>query len=357
MKTTIYLNWVLGRGLLLLPLLLAAAYSSAQDLTLYEHSVAVADDSEQTLVSARRDAMEAVLLKVSGERGVTANAALSDALGHAQDYVARYGFRRAERGAAQLYLWAAFDAAAINGLLASAGLSEWRGARPDSLVWLIVQGPGGPVIEGSEGDSTVIQALRGRAEERGLKAVVPLLDLQDQRALSVSDLWGNSPDAIRSASARYRVGVILVGRMEQTSAGQWSGQWTVYQGGESRNWRNSAATPEALAVAAMDWHADSLTAVYSGGGARMVGGATGGSMLLRVGGLGAFSDYLRVSRYLQGLSPVAGVQPIRLSGDLGEFDLRLAGSREGLQRLLSLEGMLAPVAAGAGGGAEYRLVR
>jgi hypothetical protein len=334
-----------------LPLMLISAVLPAQDSSLYEQAVPVPDDSEQSLIRGRRDAMAAVLVKVSGDRGVTTNAAGGAALDKAGDYVTRYGFRSAEGGG--VGLWAAFDPVAIDGLLASAGASQWRGARPDALVWLISKGSDGLVVEASDGGSAVVQALQQRAGDRGLQVVLPMLDLEDQQTLSTEALWVNDTAVVRAASQRYRVGLVIVGRMEQGADGQWSGRWTVYQGTERRDWSNRAASRAELVSAAVDWNADSLTAVYAGGGT----GVGGGSMALRVGGLASFGDYLRVSSYLQRLGPVAAVHPRRLSDDSVEFDLNLAGSRQGLQRILALEGVLAQDAAVDGGEADYRLLR
>lgn len=343
---------------MLLALLWVVTPVSAQDSSLYEQGVAVQDDSEQSLLSARKEAMAAVLVKVSGERGVTANAAVAEALRHAEDYVARYGFRRGDDG--QLQLWAAFEQNAINDLLTSAGLAKWRGARPDTLVWLVTQGPDGLVVDGVEGDTAALLALRGQAAERGLPLVTPLLDLQDQRALSAEQLWSNDADAIRSASARYAAPVILVGRVRSGSAG-WSGQWTVYQGSERRDWQNRAASSEELVQAAMDWQADGLAAVYVGAGAGIAagGGAATLGEVLTVGGLQSFGDYLRVSQYFERSSQVTAVRLTQMRADTAEFTLDLAGSPDALRRVLTLEGVLVPtMAAGTGGdGADYRLSR
>jgi len=320
---------------------LAAAMSaplvSAQDLTLYEHSIAVEDDSDQSLIAGRREAMEAVLVKVSGSRDVLASDNVIAAVRDAETYAARYGFQAGSGAdAGQLYLWAAFDPAAIDALLAGSGQSQWRGSRPDTLVWLVTDTAGGRVIEGADGDTVLLQSLRQSAADRGLKVLVPLFDLEDQRAISASDLWGNFPDAVSTASARYPAGVVLVGRMQQQD-GKWLGNWTVYQGNEQQDWENRAASQEALVASALQFHADRLTSVYAGPATM---GAAAGATVLQVSGITSLQDYLRVTAYLQNLGAVASVRPLSMSGDRVEFNLNLGGSAQGLQRVLSLEGVL-----------------
>lgn len=337
--------------LVLLSLALASSQLNAQDQSLYEHSVAVDDDSEQSLIDGRREAMEAVLVKVSGDREVLGNAAVASALGDAQSFATRYGFQTGSGDdVEQLYLWAAFDRQAIDKLLAGSGQSQWRGARPDTLVWMASQEGAEPVIVGTDGDSDLNQIMRQRAQQRGLKVVVPLFDLQDQRALSASELWGNSPEVVAAASARYPAGVVLVGRMEPQGSG-WIGYWTAYQGAERQDWETRGASREEVVVAALDVHADRLTSVYadtySGG---TVGGIAAGRTLLRVSGIRSLRDYLHVSGYLQRMGGVAAARPAQLNGDTTEFELELDGSVAALQRVLSVEGLLVPLASGAGGG-------
>lgn len=329
-------------------LLLSATVSFAQDLTLYEHSIAVEDDSDQSLVSARREAMEAVLVKVSGSRDVLASDGIDTALRDAETYTSRYGFQAGSGAdAGQLYLWAAFDPVAIDALLAGSGQSQWRGSRPDTLVWLVTDTGTERIIEGANGDTALLQSLRQDAAERGLKVLVPLFDLQDQRAITASDLWGDFPQAVTAASARYPAGVVLVGRM-QPQGDNWIGNWTVYQGGGRQDWENRAASQQALVASAMQYHADRLSAVYAGPADI---GTAAGSTVLQVSGITSLQDYLRVSAYLQNLGAVASARPLSMSGDRVEFNLNLDGSVQGLQRVLSLEGVLSAVPGDASGAA------
>jgi len=317
--------------------LLSASLTTAQDLTLYEHSIAVEDDSDQSLVAGRRDAMEAVIIKVSGSRDALSSDSVIAAVRDADNYASRFGFQAGSGAdAGQLYLWAAFDPAAIDALLASSGQAQWRGSRPETLVWLVTETGSGRIIEGADGDTALLQSLRQSASERGLKVLVPLFDLEDQRAISASDLWGDFPEAVTAASARYPAGVVLVGRMQQLGD-KWQGNWTVYQGNERQDWDNRAATQQALVASALQFHADRLTSVYAGPASI---GAAAGSTTMQVSGITSVQDYLRVTAYLQNLGAVASVRPLSMSGDRVEFTLNLDGSVQGLQRVLSLEGVL-----------------
>lgn len=342
-------------SLMALFLLLSAALSFAQDRSLYEDSIAVEDDSDQSLVSARREAMEAVLVKVSGSRDVLASDGIRAALRDAETYTTRYGFQAGSGAdAGQLYLWAAFDPAAIDALLAAEGQSQWRGRRPDTLVWLVTDTGSERVIEGADGDTALLQSLRQEAAKRGLKVLVPLFDLQDQRAISASDLWGDFPTAVTAASARYPAGVVLVGRMQQ-QGDKWVGNWSVYQGGGRQDWENRAASRQALVASALEYHADRLSSLYAG---PADSGAAAGSTVLQVSGVTSLQDYLRVTSYLQNLGVVASVWPLSMQGDQVEFNLNLEGSVQGLQRVLSLEGVLSALPGSESGAAlpAYQLL-
>ena len=336
-------------------LLLAVPVSFAQDLGLYEHSIAVEDDSDQSLITARREAMEEVLVKVSGSRDVLASNSIIAATRDAGTYATRYGFQAGKGAdAGQLYLWAAFDPAAIDALLAGSGQPQWRGSRPDTLVWLVTDTGSERVLEGADGDTPLLQSLRQSAADRGLKVLVPLFDLQDQRAISASELWGDFPEAVAAASARYPVGVVLVGRLRR-QGGKWQGHWTVYQGAERQDWENRAASRQALVASALQFHADRLTAVYAG---PTDTGAAAGSTVLQVSGIKSLRDYLRVTAYLQNLGVVASVRPLSMHADQAAFTLHLEGSVQGLRRVLSLEGVLSVLSGSESGAAlpAYQLL-
>jgi hypothetical protein len=329
-----------------LSVLLAVPLVYAQDLALYEYSIAVEDDSDQALISGRRKAMEAVLVKVSGSRDALATDSVINAVRDAERYATRYGFQAGSgANAGQLYLWAAFDPAAIDALLVDSGQSQWRGSRPETLVWLVTETDSGRFIEGTEGDSALLQSLRQSASERGLRVLVPLFDLEDQNAISASELWGNFPEAVTAASARYPAGVVLVGRMQQQGS-EWLGNWSAYQGGGRQDWDNRAASQSALVADALQTHADRLSAVYA---TPLDSGYAAGTTLLQVSGVNSLQDYLRVTAYLQNLGAVDSVQPARMDGDQVEFKLNLGGSIEALQRILALEGVLRALPDGAGG--------
>jgi len=343
-------------SLLLLSLLLLPHLPLwAQQQTRYEHSVAVADDSDRSLAVARRAAMEAVLVEVSGNSAVASGDGVAVALENAQDYVARYGFQAGSGSdSGQLYLWVAFDPAAIDVLLDEAGGAQRSGGGSETLVWLVSQQGSERVIEGVDGDSSLIAPLRQRAQQRGVAVVMPLLDLQDQRAVTASDLWGNFPEAVIAASARYPAGVVLVGRIEPQGLG-WVGHWSVYQSGRQRDFETRGESREQVVIAGVDVHADQLGAVYTGspaGADAIVSGPAAGTVLMQVVGVATFADYLRLSSYLQRLAVVGSVRPQQLNGDRVALRVDLRGGIAGFQRTLSADGVLA---AGAPAGAQAGL--
>ncbi len=361
MKRTAYLVvWLLS---LTLPL------AWGQDAALYEYRVLVPDDSEDSLNSGLRQALVGVLVKVTGDSAVGNSPGVAAAVKKARDNASRYGFQQEidASGESQLYLWASFAPDAVASLLAEQGLRQWQGRRPRTLVWVISQESGGRFIEGAEGDSAVIDTLRDAAGRRGIEIVVPLHDLEDQRTLTASDLWGNFADVIRAASARYPAGVVLVGRLQPLAGGGWSGRWTVYQGDEHHDWEGTAGSREELAAAAITVHADRLASVYGSGAAataepeQLAGTAGAAELRLHLQGLGGFGRYLRVSAYLGGLGVVAAIDPVMVAGDRAEFLLRLNGSVGGLERVLALEQVLVPLPdagpAVAGRLPVYELVR
>lgn len=81
----------------------------------------------------------------------------------------------------------------------------------------------------------------------------PLMDLADQQALSVEDLWLGVDEAVLSASARYAADTVVAGRIDAGGSEVFT-EWVIWQDGE----RKSLSTQG-------DWQgqADSLLASIS----------------------------------------------------------------------------------------------
>ena len=296
--------------------------------------------------TASRDAalargLREVLARVTGSTAVANGPAAQDLLQRPGRFVEQFRFleapARAPDAEPQLRLWVQFDGVALAREIRRAGLPYWGRERPDVLVWLAVDDRGQRYLVAENAQDVAARALRRAAARRGLPLTVPLMDLQDQRAVKFTDVWGGFAGTVRTASQRYRPQVILLGKLERARGrSDWRTEWILLGNGATRSWSGHAAgladgIDQGIAETA-DWLAMKYAVVNSDASIRP----------LVVEGVRNLEDYARVSKYLASLAPVETVQVARVSGEEVEFNLQLRAEERNLRQLITLGKLLQP---------------
>ncbi|HHH42592.1 MAG TPA: DUF2066 domain-containing protein, partial [Gammaproteobacteria bacterium] len=201
--------------------------------------------------TASRDAalargLREVLARVTGSTAVANGPAAQDLLQRPGRFVEQFRFleapARAPDAEPQLRLWVQFDGVALAREIRRAGLPYWGRERPDVLVWLAVDDRGQRYLVAENAQDVAARALRRAAARRGLPLTVPLMDLQDQRAVKFTDVWGGFAGTVRTASQRYRPQVILLGKLERARGrSDWRTEWILLGNGATRSWSGHAA--------------------------------------------------------------------------------------------------------------------
>lgn len=239
---------LVARLLLCLLLVVAAMPASARSAlpALYEAVLPVASESADERDVALRRGLSQVILRLVAQPVSDRQARLAPLLDQAGDFLQQFTYVRDAQGDLQLRF--EFDGGALVRALHAAGLPVWLEAdRPRILIWLIVDRGSDRVIVGG-GDEPELQAvIREQAALFGLPIVLPLLDLQDRRAIQPSDLWGGFRAPVMGASARYATDVVLLGRMVEHAGGV-RVRWQLFSGDDGRDeWSGAARSqPDAL---------------------------------------------------------------------------------------------------------------
>jgi len=319
---------------------------------LYEAEVPVSGQSTAERVAASRTALEEVLVKVSGNADVAQLPQLEPLLSQAEQWVQRYQYRAAptpeagipppagEAAAPTQLLWESFDRQTINQRLYDAGVSVWGINRPSTLLWLAIGDGGDRYLVGGDNRPDVQAAVTTQARRRGLPLNVPLLDLQDQGALAVADVWGDFSDVIAKASERYQPDAILVGRVYQVAADQWQSHWTLYHRGAMSSWDSAPGSQDDVIAAGIA----GATAQFAKRYALDLTPGIANSVLMSIENVASLADYARVMHYLQSLDPVADVQVARIEGPKVSFRIKVRGQPHGLIQTLALGKTLVAVA-------------
>ena len=213
----------------------------------------------------------------------------------------------------------------------AAGLPYWGSERPDVLLWLAIDDRGRRYLVSDNAGGTAARSLSRAAYQHGLPLTLPLMDLEDQRAVQFTDVWGGFTNTLEAASQRYRPQVLLVGKVGHSGAsGGWRGAWTLLGAGAQQSWISHAAKLETAIEQgiseASEWLALQYAAVATDTSVRS----------LIVEGVRGLEDYGRVSSYLASLTPVDELQVARISDQEVEFALHLNSEERNLLQVITL---------------------
>lgn len=321
-------------GLLLLPF---SGYA-AQLEGLYEAEVAVVDQSSNTRNAAMGVALAEVLVKVSGRPDVLKQPGIAELMQNPAVLVQQYLYRKLSEEAKKQstnthLLWFQFDEKPLNNALRNKGIAVWGKTRPATVVWIAVEQGNARSLLGGEALADIRLVLEQQAKRNGVALIVPLNDLEDQMALKFADVWGNFQDAIIRASARYQGEAILVGRISQASANDWSARWDLYEGGRTSNWSAQSAVLVDVINSGIVGNMEILASRFRD---LVASGSGTGSLTLTVQDVRSLTGFNRVSRYLKSLEQITAVKPIQIAAGQASFLVELRGSIEGLAQTLAL---------------------
>jgi hypothetical protein len=301
---------------------------------LYQATAPSTERSEASQAAAFQAAMKIVLVRVTGRRSAAEDPALAPLVGNARRYVQQY------RGTPDNQMWVSFDGPAIERWLTQNGQPLWGHERPMTFVWLTAQtGPqAGTVITASD-TSELKTAIDLQAAVRGLPLQWPTgLDLQRNR-LDYAGVNGAAPAVLADIGRRAGAEGTLIGRangVADTAAVRWTHLF------QDRTSEFSGP------LEGVDRAADTYAELFAASG-------TLAPVDIEVTGVGDVREYANLQTYLESLTFISHVSVVGLTGDTVRFRLATRGGVESLQRTLSLNGRLQPIAAGDNGVQRFQL--
>jgi len=317
----------------------SAPLQAARVGDLFQAEVDAAGRDTASRDAALKRALQDVLVRVTGSSRSVGQAPARQLLQQPGRFVEQFRFADAAdpAGAAQLRLWVQFDGVALAREIRAAGLPYWGSERPDVLLWLAVDDSGQRYLVSEASESQAGAAVTQAARLHGLPVTLPLMDLEDRRAVQFTDVWGGFLGALESASQRYRPQVVLVGKLDRSGAGgSWRSSWNLLAAGDSQGWSGHATDMEGAVrqgiAQATEWLAGQYAVADSGSSVRA----------LVVEDIDGIEGYARAYRYLASLTPVEAVQVVRVTGQEVQFDLTLSAQEHSLMQLITLGRVLQP---------------
>lgn len=246
-------------------------------------------------------------------------------------------------------LWVKFDMALVNQMLVEHDLPIWGKERPAVLLWLLIDQQGERTIVGGEALLAIQAEIKRYSEQRGVPLWLPLLDLEDQRSITVSDLSGNFVEPIIDASQRYRADVVVLGRLKALDSGSWQARWNLYDGAEQQALYGEHQGVEAGLAEGLDQLLDQLAQRY----AQRLDPSQARRVVMRVHGVADLAGYARVSEYLSGLDNVKKLYLREVAEQALLIELELLGEVAVMEQLLALGKRLRPVTVLEGENSEF----
>ncbi|WP_299021745.1 DUF2066 domain-containing protein [uncultured Photobacterium sp.] len=332
------------RFALLMFALFALPLKAATVTNLYQAQVVLPDTDKQSEKKAREEALEQVLIKVSGQSAIMQNEVIRKAVVNNTPYVSQLGYGNL-KGLQTLEL--TFDRAQIRNLLTQANATLWDEQRPSVLVWMVEDTNRNRSIIWDQSGSVYLPQLKQAADMRGVPVLMPIGDFEDVTAINIPDLWGGFVQPIADASMRYQPDAVLVVRFRQQSAENVLLGWQLFTGKPEslttsqvapEEGRTSDSSSQALSEM-MNQVADLLAERY----AVQLGGASEGKFAIQVANIQSTEDFFTLERMLTNLTSVATVNASKLHGDKVVFDVNLLSSEAAFKRELSRDNRLAPL--------------
>jgi len=364
-KSTFVQKCALSAALFLLALAIARPAFAAQVSGLYDAEVLAEGQEIAQRNSAIAEAFRQVLVKVTGNRGVIRHPQLVNEISHASRYVQQYRYRMVmlEEPAAAVVeppiesggvavatppqsthfkqahmLRVAFDEQAVNRMLRQYGIAVWGGMRPATLIWLAIEQDGRRSLAMLDSDEQSYAGIFNVMETRGIPILFPLMDLEDQVNLQVSDVWGGFADTIWRASERYGADAVMTARLVQFSSELWRAGWTLLLDDKEFLWDSEGDSLAMAVEAGVQAGMDLLASHYAPS-------ATDNNIdaiYLRVAGVDDLYRYAKLQRYLAGQDVVEQLSLQFVEPDVVTYALQVRGGQRALEQGISLSSILFP---------------
>ncbi|MBE0484302.1 MAG: DUF2066 domain-containing protein [Bacterioplanes sp.] len=313
-----------------LSLVCLSLWSHAQVMhDLYEMSVVVADQSTAQRQQATQEAMQLMLIKVSGSSDVLQHSDVQNAVVRPERYVRSFRYRRDEGNGDRLWMHVVFAPNLVDDLLRGAEQPIWGRNRSRVLVWLAQEENGLREPISTNHPAKQLPMLEAMTE-RGLPLLWPILDLEDTFALPLERLWGLFQQDIQHASLRYQPDAVLAGRLYQELDGRW-----VFRGvfEHQQQWLGVDGEGEDRLIV-MRQVADQVARFLSDRYAlRSMPGLTEGHRI-DVSGIETFEQYQQLLRYLSANNAIGNVHVVHIAQ--GQVSLALELTSEWARIWLNL---------------------
>ena len=285
---------------------------------LYNGRVLVADQTAQSRSKGVDQALEQVLIKLTGNSKIMQLPGIQKAVSNTNNFIASVGYTKLlARSPDELSdqpgfsLQVSFSAQAIDQLIRWAQLPILPAGRPKLVFWIVRDdAETGRQFVTEQAFPDFTQSFQQIMQDRAMPYKLPALDLEDQLSLSVNEAWTLREQTIEVASQRYGVDGWVLLRFFTTTSGQVRGSWT-YKLGDQRGFDDvRGENAEVFVVLAVNELVDSISSQLT-----YVPQADTSKLVVQINQVDSFADYQAVLAQLQGLKLVRSSNVSAVEGD------------------------------------------
>jgi hypothetical protein len=316
---------------------------------LYQGEVIVQSrDNERERLRGFADALRQVLVKITGNRQVLDLPQIRRGLSVADDYVDTWSYQALDNGDGNtdqqpgIAMSVNFFEPEVLSLLDSAGVPLWPGNRPYTLIWMVIQDElGERQLVGANNDDfrDVMGIVDQLAAARGLPILLPILDLEDRRALSVGDVWDMHADNLLEATSRYQSESVLVMRIFRSLNGEIYGRGNYLFRNQVLELESFESDMTSFITDSVDLAARELSAYYA---VLLSGTESSMEVNLTVTGISTVEDYAGLLGYVGQLTDVNNVQVAAINQETVQLKLVTGGQLRQLVETIALNRNLVP---------------
>jgi hypothetical protein len=221
---------------------------------LYEIELIANSESAADREQAVKQALYGVLSRVLVSDDISKLPVVQQLLQSAQYYVKQFQYSLIPADAysesdARL-IRVEFDQDQLLDVIRTSRVGVWSEIRPETLIWLVVDEDGKRQLYTPDTLPDIESALSLASKVNGVPIMFPILDLEEQQRISVSDVLSADSRNLLAASARYEVPAMMAGRLVRKDK-CWQGEWAFYFDNKIQQWSNECLPLKAAAIEGM----------------------------------------------------------------------------------------------------------
>jgi hypothetical protein len=309
------------------------AYADATP-NLYMASVPSQSQSEEERQILIKQGLEQVIERLSGETEIARNPEMKRALDNASDYLEQYSYKGN-------VLEMKFSPEQVNQLVYKSGKPTVSQPRQSKIVvWLALEDEQQQRrLIGSETDPKIQSYLAELSHQNGIPVILPLMDLEDVSAVSVTDVWGQFPLVLQQASQRYGANAILIGRIRQLKGNEWQANWQLMADKNPPTWEVRGRSLEDVIAQGIHNASGQFKGRASDETSPRAGYGKAKPFLIGVENVQSAGDFNKVEAYLRSLNQVVDVNVSQIVGNGVIFEITMSSNntRYAFEKMMSTD--------------------